>query len=66
MLEKWNEILEMTLSPKDLVCELHFPSECILAEYITEMPDGSLHRMPRDRCDLAKDAMPISGTREVI
>lgn len=47
------------LRPKiDYVCEQHFDEECLIRYFETKMPDGTIHRIKRDRVSLKSDAVP--------
>lgn len=43
---------------KHKICDLHFDESDVITEFITKMPDGTQHRLKRDRAILNKGAIP--------
>ncbi|XP_033211397.1 uncharacterized protein LOC117169231 isoform X2 [Belonocnema kinseyi] len=54
----WEEALSMRLNDVNAICELHFRHEDIELNYVTKMPDGSIHIIPRLKAKLKQNAIP--------
>ncbi|XP_051172428.1 uncharacterized protein LOC127288809 [Leptopilina boulardi] len=41
------------------ICELHFRAEDVEKDFVTKLKDGTIHKIPRGRPALKKDAVPV-------
>ncbi|XP_051165689.1 uncharacterized protein LOC127284336 [Leptopilina boulardi] len=62
MLNVWfDAVSSYTIKPltkKKKICELHFRAEDIERDFVTKLKDGTLHKLPRRKPLLKKDAVP--------
>lgn len=60
MLDEWKKVIPGgdNFLKRHKVCELHFPVEDVLKDYVTKLPDGTEHRIKRGRACLRKGAVP--------
>ncbi|XP_074094037.1 uncharacterized protein LOC141524209 isoform X2 [Cotesia typhae] len=58
--QEWQSALSQTLTGNSFICELHFKDKDVIKEDKINLPDGSVYRSPRIKCDLALGAVPKS------